>query len=325
MTAASELMQALSDGALHSGAALAQRFRVSRAAIWKRIGQLRAHGVAIEAVAGRGYRLLQPWQALERERVLCNLSPATQRALGSLDIVATTGSTNDDLRTAAADLPDLSVLVAEHQTDGRGRRGREWASPFGGGLWFSLLTKNEGGVGQLGGLSLAVAVLVAEAIEKLGVPRVALKWPNDVLHEGRKLGGILIDLAGDWHGPSTAVIGIGINVELTAASRASIARPSVDMSEALGRIPDRNLVLAQLLDSLVPGLALFRREGLSAFVQRWDARDALRGRAVRMDSGDSGIAEGIDLEGRLRLRTGATCVSIGAGEVSVLMDGRQDG
>lgn len=325
MSVVNGLMDALGDGAVHSGAALARRFSISRAAIWKRVAQLRSQGVAIEAVAGRGYRLLQTWRALDSDRVLENLQAGTRRQLGSMTILATIGSTNDELRASASELPDLSVLAAEHQTDGRGRRGRVWVSPFGAGLWFSVLTRNEGGVGQLAGLSLAVAVLVAEALEKVGVPRVELKWPNDLLYERRKLGGILIDLAGDWHGPSTAVIGIGINVELPQSSRTVIARPSVDLTEALGHAPDRDLLLALVLDSLVPGLMLFRREGLSAFVQRWDARDALRGRPVHMDSGVSGTAEGIDAEGRLRLRTGDASMSIGAGEVSVVPDDRNAG
>ena len=325
MSIGSELMEVLSDGAVHSGAALAQRFGMSRAAIWKRVAQLRSQGVAVDAVAGRGYRLMQPWSRLDRERVLQNLLPATRSALGSLGVVATTGSTNDDLRASASHLPDLSVLAAEHQTHGRGRRGRAWLSPFGAGLWFSVLARNENGVGQLAGLSLAIAVLVAEALENAGVARVGLKWPNDVIVGHRKLGGILIDLAGDWHGPSTAVIGIGINVALPQESRAAIVRPTVDLAEALGRVPDRNLVLALLLDSLLPGLMLFRGEGLPAFVHRWEARDALRGYPVRMDSGVSGIAEGIDPEGRLRVRTGDASVSIGVGEVSVVRDDRNVG
>jgi len=325
MNTGNELMDVLADGAVHSGAALAQKFGISRAAIWKRIAQLRSRGVAIDAVPGRGYRLLQAWRALDRERVLQNLQRETRRALGSLGVVATIGSTNDDLRASASDLPDLSVLAAEHQSKGRGRRGRTWLSPFGAGLWFSVLARNEGGVGQLAGLSPAIAVLAAEALEKVGVSHIGLKWPNDLLYEGRKLGGILIDLAGDWHGPSTAVIGIGINVALPQASRAAIARPSVDLAEALGHVPDRDLLLALLLDSLLPGLMLFRREGLSAFVHRWEARDALRGHPVRMECGVSGIAEGIDSEGRLRVRTGDAMVSIGAGEVSVVLDDRNVG
>ncbi len=319
MIAETTLMDALADGEVHSGATLARRFGITRAAVWKRIARLRAQGVVVDAVAGSGYRMVQAWRALDRERILVQLQPRTTNLLGSLQVVATIDSTNDALRDAAATLPDGSVLVAEHQTRGRGRRGRAWLSPLGAGLWFSVLARSEGGVGALAGLSLAVAVLVAEALEQLGVPRVRLKWPNDLCCDDRKLGGILIELAGDWHGPCTAVIGIGINVALSAASRAQIGQPAIDLAQALGTAPERNRVMVALLDALLPGLETFRRKGLDAFRERWFARDALRGREVFVDGAiaTAGIAEGIDVEGRLRIVGSHGALLITAGEVSV--------
>lgn len=319
MSVEASLMAALADGEVHSGAALARRFGITRAAVWKRIARLRAQGVVIDAVAGSGYRMVQAWQALDRERILAQLQPRTKNLLGSLEVVATIASTNDALRDAAATLPDGSVLVAEHQTRGRGRRGRAWLSPLGAGLWFSVLARSEGGVGALGGLSLAVAVLVAEALEHVGVSRIGLKWPNDLWCDDRKLGGILIELAGDWHGPGTAVIGIGINVALPEASRAQIGQPAIDLAEALGTAPDRNRVMVALLDALLPGLETFRREGLDAFRERWFARDALRGREVFVDgaAATAGIAGGIDGEGRLCIAGPHGALLVTAGEVSV--------
>ena len=321
-TALTTLITALTDGEVHSGAALAQRFGITRAAVWKRVAKLRAQGVVIDAVAGSGYRMAHPWQALRRAGILENLHPRARSLLGSLTVVATVGSTNDDLRAATTTLPDCSVLVAEHQTHGRGRRGRAWVSPLGAGLWFSILARNDGGVGAMAGLSLAIAVLVAEALARVGVARVELKWPNDVWYEGRKLGGILIELAGDWHGPSTAVIGIGINVALPPASKAQIGQPAADLAQVLGAAPDRNHVLAALLDALLPGLAEFRQHGLRAFHARWDARDALRGRDVVVHGAEAvaGVADGIDHEGRLRVLTPGGAPLISAGEVSVRVD-----
>lgn len=319
MSADTALMEVLSDGAVHSGAALARHFGITRAAVWKRVARLRAQGVVIDAVAGSGYRLPRPWQALDRDRILAQMPPRARKLLGSLRVMASTESTNDDLRADAATLPDCSVLVAEHQTHGRGRRGRVWVSPLGAGLWFSILARSESGVGAMAGLSLAIAVLVAEALERVGVRHVALKWPNDVWCEGRKLGGILIELAGDWHGPSTAVIGIGINVTLPSASKAQIDQPVADLAQVLGAVPDRNQLLAALLEALLLGLEEFRHQGLAAFYDRWDARDVLRGCEVVVAGAAAvaGIADGIDHEGRLRVLTrgGATLVS--AGEVNV--------
>ncbi len=171
----------------------------------------------------------------------------------------------------------------------------------------------------MAGLSLAVAVLVAEALERVGATRVKLKWPNDVWHEGRKLGGILIELAGDWHGPSTAVIGIGINVALADASKASMGQPATDLAAALGAAPDRNQVMGALLDALLPGLAEFRHHGFHFFHERWDERDALRGCNVLVEGSEraSGVAEGIDHEGRLQVLTQRGSILVSAGEVSV--------
>lgn len=325
MSIEAALLHALSDGSTHSGAELARRFGVTRAAVWKRVARMRAQGLMIDAVAGTGYRMSQPWSALDRDCILQRLQPDARRLLGSLTLVATTGSTNHDLHAAAGTLPDLTILVAEHQTQGRGRRGRAWLSPLGAGLWFSILARHDAGVGAMAGLSLAVAVLVAEALERVGVPGIELKWPNDVWYERRKLGGILIELAGDWHGPSTAVIGIGINIALPPASHAQIGQPATDLAQALGVVPDRNYVLAALIDTLLPGLTQFRQQGFRAFHDRWDARDALRGRDVIVEgaavvAGIAGIADGIDQEGRLQLLTPRGAISIGAGEISVRTD-----
>ncbi len=313
------LLEALGDGAVHSGAALARRFGITRAAVWKRIARLRAQGVAIDAVAGSGYRMVQAWDALDRSRILALMHADGLATPTSLQVVASIESTNDALRIAAPTLPDLGVLIAEHQTRGRGRRGRAWESPLGAGLWFSIHAQHEGGIGAMAGLSLAVAVLVSEAIERIGVPRIQLKWPNDVCWSGRKLGGILIELSGDWHGPGTAIIGIGINVALPQRSRAAIGQPATDLAEALGRRPDRNQAMAILLGTLLPGLAEFRNEGLEPFRDRWHARDALRGSVVNVDGGAHacGVADGIDEVGRLRILTADGLVTVGAGEVSV--------
>ncbi len=313
------LIAMLSDGAGHSGEALATRLGVTRAAVWKRIDRLRAQGMQVKGEAGRGYRLLPQWRALDAAAIRDAMSASSAALLGGLEVVTTTGSTSDDLRTAASGAPDLCVRAAEHQTQGRGRRGRAWISPRGAGLWFSVLWRAPGGLERLAGLSLVVAVVLAEALEKLGVDAVGIKWPNDLWHCGRKFGGILIDLGGEAHGPAVAVIGVGIDVSLDAESGRDIDAPWTDLTSALGRMPDRNHVFAALLDALLPALVQFGNEGFENFRARFSGRDVLLGRQIESPgmTAMTGFGAGIDETGRLLVHAGDQELALVAGEVSL--------
>ena len=183
--------------------------------------ELDAAGLEIYRVRGRGYRLPQPLSLLDRAAVERYLGRHAARF--TLEIVDSAGSTNTLLmERAQAGAPSATVIAAEWQTGGRGRRGRAWHAGIGEALTFSLLWRFTQGASFLAGLSLAVGVALARAIEKLGVADAGLKWPNDVLWRGQKLAGILIELQGDALGPSLAVMGIGVNVRLSDAVRSRI-------------------------------------------------------------------------------------------------------
>jgi BirA family biotin operon repressor/biotin-[acetyl-CoA-carboxylase] ligase len=234
------------------------------------------------------------------------------------EVVAETGSTNADLLARAPTLAAPLLLAAEHQTAGRGRAGRSWLSAPGDALTFSLVWPFPGGLAQLAGLPLAVGVALAEALAKLGQP-VQLKWPNDVLKDGDKLAGILVEAQPADGGAAWAVIGIGLNLAMPHDLEAQIGRP-VAAAPWLARM-DRDALLAALLDALAETLRRFAVTGFAPFAARWNALHAYAGQpVVILDRGATlheGLAAGVDDAGRLLLDTAQGRVAVVAGDVSL--------
>ncbi len=315
-----ELLQQLIAGPA-SGDALARRFGVTRAAVWKRVRGLREAGVAVTGSAGRGYALAQPLDLLDAAAIRAALAPEPAAALSGLEIAWSLDSTNAELLRREAPAQGVAVLLAERQTAGRGRRGRAWASPLAANLYLSLSRRYGGGLARLGGLSLAAGTAVAEALQALGTGAVRVKWPNDIVVDGRKLGGLLVEGSGEPAGAARAVVGLGLNVRMPAAQAAAIDQPWTDLAAVLETPPPRSALAARLLDHLLPALALFDREGLAPFLPRYAALDALRGRAVAVHGGDgsthAGIALGVAEDGALRVDVEGAERRFHSGEVSV--------
>ena len=240
----------------------------------------------------------------------------------AVEVVEETGSTNADLLARAASLEAPLLLVARNQTAGRGRAGRSWLSSSEGSLTFSLAWRFDGGVNRLAGLPLAVGVALAETLGRLGV-QVGLKWPNDVLRDGDKLAGILIETQAAPGGGVWAVIGIGLNLLMPDEAEALLGR-SIASLPWLARM-DRNELLAALLDGLADTLREFDRAGFSAFAARWNLRHAWQGETVTiLDRGavlHEGVAAGVDDAGRLLLDTVEGRIAIMAGDVSLRVKG----
>ena len=322
-----QLLRLLADGRFHSGEALAGVLGVSRAAVWKQVHEVERHlGVAIDAVPGRGYRLAEPLELLDRERIALLLGRATAACLDELHLLESVDSTNGYLLSRRlADSRRGVVCLAEQQTAGRGRRGRAWVSPFGTNLYLSLLWRFDMPPMGLSGLSLAAGVAVARGLASLGLGGVALKWPNDVQWGGRKLAGLLLELNGEADGPTHAVIGVGLNLRMPDAAGRGIEQPWVDLAEAMGgQGPSRNLVAARLVDELVAAVLEFRDAGLAPFLADWRALDALAGRPVRVSLGEraiDGIELGVAASGALRVQTAEGEREFHAGEVSLRAQG----
>jgi BirA family biotin operon repressor/biotin-[acetyl-CoA-carboxylase] ligase len=317
------LFAKLADGQFHSGEGLAAELAVSRSAVWKAARVLRELGATVHAVRNRGYRLPVAAEPLDGGKIRALLGEAARERVRRLDTVWTVGSTNTLLLERANPPAGSSeALLAEYQTAGRGRRGRNWVAPPGGSICLSLSWMFRGVPRDLGALGLVVGVCALRALMRLGVDRVRLKWPNDLLVDDRKLGGILIELRAESAGPACVVIGIGLNVALGAPLLEKIATMGLAPTDlaAAGLKEARNAVAAGLISSFVQGLLEFERDGLKPFVREWMEADALRGRPVTVAAAEAcvkGVARGIDLDGALLVETPQGLLRFISGDVSV--------
>jgi BirA family biotin operon repressor/biotin-[acetyl-CoA-carboxylase] ligase len=277
-------LRLLADGHFHSGAEIARRLERSRAAVSGTLKGASELGVEVFSVPGKGYRLAQPVEFLDAHAIVSRLGPAASRV--RLTLLDEVDSTSTRLAAAAqAGAPSGACVVAEWQRAGRGRRGRSWQAGLGASLTFSLLWRFDQGPGHLAGLSLAVAVAVARALERAGVPGVGVKWPNDLVHDWKKLGGILVETSGEMLGPTAAVVGVGLNYRLGEALSRRIDQPFTDVASCGATLPSRNALLAGLLVELVAALEGFARGGFAAFRDDWKARHAYAGRRVTVLAG----------------------------------------
>jgi BirA family biotin operon repressor/biotin-[acetyl-CoA-carboxylase] ligase len=314
------ILRQLSDGRFHSGQSLAEQFGLSRASVCNAVAMAEGMGVRVHAVTGRGYRLAEPVEWLDAWTVRDHLGEIAERyRLTMVDVVESTNAAL--MREALAGAPSGSVLCAEHQTHGKGRRGRPWRSVLGGSLTFSILWRFERGIHEFGGLSLAVGLAVARAVNRFSEHRVRLKWPNDVLLDYRKLAGILVEVQGDLHGASFAVVGIGMNVNLSPEQRDAIDQAVVDLAE-MGVAAGRNELLAACLEELDGIVEVLRRQGFGALRGEWMDHDAYAGRRVRLSMPDGtslvGQAGGVDTSGAFVLRDEqGTMRSYSGGEIQL--------
>ena len=323
-TKAFKLLRLLADAEFHSGEALSNLLDVSRATVWNLVHELREAGIEVFSVTGRGYKLSMPISMFEVERIAQGLGSSVGKL--QLELVNGIESTNSALMLRAADPVKAEALhgiclIAELQTRGRGRRGRSWLAGIGGGVTFSLLWRFEQGAAHLSALSLAVGLALVRALEELGVEHAKLKWPNDVIHHHHKLAGVLIELEGDVLGPSTAVIGVGINVRLAEALRANIDQAVTDLETLTGAFVDRNVALACVLRHLVAVLESYAEEGFAPFKESWLARHAYEGREVwlQLPKGErqTGRVTGVADDGSLLLITEQGQKRYTVGEISV--------
>lgn len=314
-----QLLHLLADGEFHSGETLAGRLGVSRASVFNSLADVAGYGVELQRIRGRGYRLARPWQRLERDEILRHLN----REAGQFDIevMPQAASSNSLLlqRARHANVTSGSVLAVELQTAGRGRIGRTWHSALGGTLTFSVLWRFDCGLNALSGLSLAVGVAIARALELLGTQDVRLKWPNDILTPQGKLGGVLIETQGDMLGPSTVVIGIGLNCALPRSLTRQIDQPASALDEVCREMPTRNQLLAAVLRELACVLREFAQGGFAASRAEWERYHIHRDKPVQLHMADgsavSGIARGVSELGELCLETAQGVRYFNSGEL----------
>lgn len=316
------LVDALAPGGWVSGAALATASGVSREALSKRMRHLADWHLQVESRPGLGYRLAQPLQRLQAADIRAALPQAWRQRL-TLELLPRTDSTNSQLLARAA-TQDPQALLSELQTAGRGRRGRVWRSPFGANLNLSLAWSFGAWPPQLSTLSLAVGVLCARALRRVGLEGLALKWPNDLWLNRAKLGGILIEQRGEAGGACRVVIGIGLNVAMSEQQAGVIDQAWTTVGEglrAVGRaVPSRSELAAVLIGTLLDGLEQFTADGFASFATEWSALDMTRGNAVTITGASEaleGVARGVDIDGALLVETAQGTRAVHAGDVSL--------
>lgn len=312
------LLKLLADGRLHSGAELAGMLGVSRTAVWKQLQYLENLGLSVEAVRGHGYRLVTSLDLLDCQRILERI-PAEMRDRVGLETLVEVESTNQRLLDVDCPNHDYEVCTAEQQTSGRGRRGRNWESPFAQNIYLSFAYETEGAIQTLQGLTLVAGSALLNALETLGIRDLGLKWPNDIWLRGRKVAGILTELQGIVEDRFRVVIGMGLNVYMSDQD-VSIDQPWTSLANEK-QVPTegRNAIVAAVIRHLVgwldPGVDI----GSKQFLQFWREHDVLEGREITV-AGETltGTARGIDRSGRLRIEAPSGIEkTLNAGEVSV--------
>jgi BirA family biotin operon repressor/biotin-[acetyl-CoA-carboxylase] ligase len=327
MVADTKLIRFLSDGRFHSGEILGRQMGISRAGVWKRLQQMtKQYGIEVDAVKGRGYRLKRPLDLLDEDEILQQLSPGERNSTAKLYLHDSLDSTNSWLmQRGATGEASGAVCLAEQQQAGRGRHGRQWVSPYGRNIYFSILWRLDMAPMQVAGLSLAAAIGVLRVLHQMNCHQAGLKWPNDILWQGKKLAGLLLEVSGESSGPSQVVIGVGLNTSLGDEGRA-IDQPWVDLQG----IPDveavsRSGIAARLISQMIQIKETYQTEGLSAFVDEWQRHDLMLGKPVEIRSATQchhGEHLGIDASGAIRLQTESGPRLFHAGEVSLRGAGR---
>lgn len=285
-----------------SGEAISQSLGVSRNAVHKHVNSLRKRGYDIVGVSRRGYRLEDEPAALSMALVAERTGQSVfGRALRYHDEIESTNI--EAKKLAAAGAPEGTVVVAERQSAGRGRLGRRWTSPAGKGLLFSVVLRPPVDMADVHLLTIAAATAACDAIESLADVSLRIKWPNDLLIDDRKVGGILLEVAGAQDAIDWVVVGIGLNVN-TEYSELPVAlrRTAVSLKTAAGRAVDRSELLARLLLSLEESYTDAVRNGFDGVLTRFRGRDYLARRSVSVQTRRGpvmGVALGIDEKGAL--------------------------
>ncbi|WP_129775412.1 biotin--[acetyl-CoA-carboxylase] ligase [Peristeroidobacter soli] len=320
------LLAMLAEGSFYSGEQLAKKLKISRAGVWKLMNSLKALGVDIESVARQGYRLPRAVDLLDKDAIVSSLPATTRSQLERADVLLTVDSTNRfvaDLSPPQAGR--FQLCTAEVQNAGRGRRGRSWIAPFGSGVCMSLGWQFVEAPPTFSALSLAVGVAVVKAFKRLGIAGVGLKWPNDLQWQGRKLGGILIEMRGESAGPAQVIIGIGINMQMPSAIRMQLAEREAALIADIHEImreqtPTRNALIGAVATELLQMLQTFTVSGFAAFKDEWHELDTLANAPVKVISGSQttmGFARGVEADGTLLVDVDGELRKFVSGEVSL--------
>lgn len=312
------LVNILSDGEFHSGEQIGTQLGMSRTAVNKHMQTLRDWGLDVFTIPGKGYSLPAAIELLD-EQTINALLPE-----GRVTVLPVVDSTNQYLMDRIEQLHSGDTCVAEYQQAGRGRRGRQWFSPFGSNLYLSMYWRLEQGPAAAIGLSLVIGIVMAEVLNQLGSTDIKVKWPNDLYLKDRKLAGILVELTGKTGEAANVVIGAGINLSMRDPDSSVVNQQWANLTEEKSDI-SRNQIVASLVSTLHKTLVEFETQGLAPFISRWRKLDNFLNRPVKLLIGEQdiyGIARGIDQQGALLLEQDGVLKAYIGGEISLRPDDR---
>jgi BirA family biotin operon repressor/biotin-[acetyl-CoA-carboxylase] ligase len=318
-----QVIKLLADGGFHSGQAIADKIHLSRTAVWKKIQSIKEGcGLTIHAVSGKGYRIPGGLDLLEEQNLTEQLQAALGDDSGFVRVFNQIDSTNQYMLDCI-DVDDnhWGVCIAEMQSKGRGRRGRQWYSPYGKNIQLSVGVMLNMPMTDVSGLSIATGVVVAGFLSDIGVKDVALKWPNDIHVDQKKIAGLLLEVRGEAEGPVKTVLGVGLNLDMSWAMRQNIDQPFTDVKHHLnGPLPSRTTLVASLVTRLYRAIEEYKLKGLSYFLKHWERFDSYLGQNIVIASASSqyyGRYIGLDEQGRLLLKNDVGIKAYSAGEVSL--------
>ncbi|VBB06414.1 transcriptional repressor c-terminal [Lucifera butyrica] len=303
-----------------SGEEISRQLKVSRTAIWKHIQALRQEGYRIESHPRLGYCLREIPDRLLPDEIGMKL---TTKILGKqIHYFTDVHSTNNEAkRIAMADAPEGTIVVAEAQNRGRGRMSRGWFSPFAKGIWFSVILRPPFSPAEAPKCTLMAAVAVSSAIQQVTGVACGIKWPNDILYQGKKIVGILTEMSAEIDVINYIVIGIGINVNIGQEEfPAEISGLSTSLAIEAGRKISRLDLLTAILQQLESLYTGVLANGFASVLGEWRSHSITLGQNVEVLGGTgnfTGIAVDIDNDGALLIQTGSGVEKVLAGDVSI--------
>lgn len=303
---------------------------ISRAAVWKQLQKLESMGLQLESVKGKGYRVPSDFELLHQGKITQHLSVVVRDQLLALQIYQSVDSTNrvanTELTARQSDQESASgtVVMSEYQSQGRGRRGKHWVSPFGSNIYLSIIWDFHNGASALQALSLSMGVAVKRALTQVGVEDLSLKWPNDIYVNQKKLAGILLEMLGDPAGQCTVIIGIGINVAMPEQSGQAIDQQWTDVNSCSSKPISRNQLAALIIENCFNILTDYELQGFAAYKDEWQACDAFKDKQGTVSSANqstTGTVLGVDDTGALKMQLNSgDVVSFIGGELSLRLN-----
>jgi BirA family biotin operon repressor/biotin-[acetyl-CoA-carboxylase] ligase len=307
----------LADGQYHDGDTLGQALGMTRSAVWKMLKKLVEYGIHIKSLKGKGYALLDPFMLLDPDKI----KQALQHDNVEVLVLETVDSTNQYLKKIKHDKA-IKFVIAEQQTQGKGRMNRDWYSPFGQNIYLSCLYPFKKDISELSGLSLVISLAIVAAIKSVSALEPQVKWPNDIMLDNKKLSGSLIEIQAETHGACHAIIGVGVNINMLVDSHQLISQAWTSLRQASGHYVDRNQCCVKLVNSIMVYLQRFEEKGFADFIDEWVETDCLTNKSVSVSSVSgtiSGEVTGINEQGHLLMRlSDGTVRSFSSGDTSII-------